>query len=139
MHIELTNLLAEECEWDVEYTGFSTLRECTKALQNNKVDMILGAPLNETMDTSEFLYTTAISSTYICMVADNAVASLIKRNEYQLSQIVWEYRSLPYSNMQSYSHDASYVGVGTQKTWQLFCSRTISRWHLQIGTVFNTI
>ena len=115
MHVELMNLLAEACEWDIQYVGFPTMSACVTALESGKADLVLGVPLNNTMNTDQFCYTGTLSSTYICMAAENSVAARIKQDEYQFSKIVWEYRSLPYYNMRAYSHDASYVGVGTQR------------------------
>jgi len=79
LHIDILNNIAEKNDFIIEYIPMDTNTECMKALEEGKVDMVLGVILKNNYD-NKIQLVESISQSSVCMIASNEKAEMIKNN-----------------------------------------------------------
>lgn len=77
LHIDILNNIAKENDFLIEYIPMNTTTECMKALENGKVDIVLGAILKKNSKYNAE-YSKSISVSSVIMVANKETAQKIK-------------------------------------------------------------
>ena len=67
VHIDLLNAIAEEEDLIIEYISFENMTDCMEALDEGKVDIVLGAIINREGERSQY-GTEILSSSSVCMI-----------------------------------------------------------------------
>ena len=79
IHIDILNSIAKHNNFIIEYIPMKTTIECLEALENGKVDIILG--VNSSLNLKHDIQLTEnISQSYICIVAPNSKVHELENN-----------------------------------------------------------
>ena len=115
IHVEVMEAVAEKCGLELEWITYPSLSQCVEAVRSDQADVILGTSLDRTaVGDSSLIYSSEISSSYICMVAREDLVDQILDSSSYFGAAVYEYESLPYSASLQYRNVRNFIGVGSQ-------------------------
>lgn len=115
IHVEIMQAVAEKCNLDLTWQRYSSLTECVRAIQSGEADVILGVSRDRSgLKDSGIIYSSEISSSYICMVARRDLEQELLSDTPYIGSAVYEYDSLPYSITLQYRNVRNFIGVGNQ-------------------------
>ena len=77
IHVDLMNAIAEQQDFSLEYVAYESDAACYKALAAGEIDVVLGAPINNTMQY-EFRQTNSLSSYELCLITSNETAAVFE-------------------------------------------------------------
>ncbi len=137
VHIDLLNAIAQEEDLIIEYVPFDTMTGCMDALEEGKVDMVLGAILEKRGKRAQY-GTETLSSSSVCMIVPKNKAEeflegkKMTKASYQEGTITFSFmtniknlRAIPVSNQERgmqllLDNDVdAFVGVKSSVLYQL--------------------
>lgn len=99
MHIDMMNWIADKKNIKAIYIPYETNSECINALNNKKVDVVLGHKTNDKA-ASGLQYTNELSSSSLCLIASNEFARTIDdSHDYRKYSAVIEFGTAANYNM----------------------------------------
>lgn len=108
MHIDIMNWIGKNKGLSIEYMNYNTNEECLEALKDNRIDVVLGWPVGETI-TNNLKVVGDLSSASICVIADNLTSkTLVNTLDYRHYIVGVGYGTVSYSylnhmNIQGYA------------------------------------